>query len=207
MPSTVPHSPAAERNREPILKTLQALLPENGRALEIASGTGQHAAYFAAALPGWDWQPSDVGTNGFAAITHWTEAAHAGNVLAPRRLDVMDALWPSEGEAFPSSFDLIFCANLLHISPWATCGALMRGAARYLAPQGLLVTYGPYLENEVPTAPGNLTFDADLRARHPAWGIRARTDVEEEAALAGLTLNARHAMPANNLLLVFKRTG
>lgn len=207
MPAALPHSPAAERNREPILKILQTLLPANGRALEIASGTGQHAAYFAAALPGWQWQPSDVTSDGFGSIVRWAGATGAHNVLPPRRLDVMDARWPSEGQAFDTPFDLIFCANMLHIAPWPTCQALMQGAARHLAPRGRLVTYGPYLEDEVSTAPGNLAFDADLRARNPSWGIRRRSDVELEAASANLALDARHPMPANNLLLVFQRTG
>lgn len=206
MPAALPHSPAAERNREPILKVLRTLLPANGRALEIASGTGQHAAYFAAALPGWQWQPSDATSDGFGAIVHWARATGAHNVLPPRRLDVMDARWPSEGHAFDTPFDLVFCANMLHIAPWPTCQALMQGAARSLAPHGRLVTYGPYLEDEVSTAPGNLAFDADLRARNPSWGIRRRSDVEREAASANLALNGRHAMPANNLLLVFQLT-
>ncbi|MGB3068014.1 MAG: DUF938 domain-containing protein [Ottowia sp.] len=206
-PALYPHSPAAERNREPILKVLQALLPESGHALEIASGTGQHAACFAAALPGWQWQPTDVKSSGFAAITHWADAAGARNVRPPLRLDVMDTHWPSETGAFGTAFDLIFCANMLHIAPWPTCRALMQGAARHLAPNGMLVTYGPYLEDDVITAPGNLAFDADLRARNPSWGIRRRADVEREAASANLALTARHAMPANNLLLVFQRTG
>jgi hypothetical protein len=102
-------------------------------------------------------------------------------------------------------FDLIFCANMLHIAPWATCAALMRGSARHLAPDGALITYGPYLEDAVPTAPGNLAFNQSLRLQNPAWGIRRREDVEQEAGRAGLRLAARHAMPANNLLLVWKR--
>ena len=208
MPAALPHSPAAERNREPILKVLQAMLPANGRALEIASGTGQHAAYFAAALPGWQWQPTDATSDGFGTIARWAEATGTHNVLPPRRLDVMDAHWPSEGEAFDMPlFDLIFCANMLHIAPWPACRALMQGAARYMAPHGSHVTYGPYLEDDVSTAPGNMAFDADLRARNPSWGIRRRSDVEREAASARLTLNARFTMPANNLLLVFQRSG
>jgi hypothetical protein len=92
---------------------------------------------------------------------------------------------------------------MLHIAPWACCAGLMRGAARYLTPAGLLVTYGPYLEDDVATAPGNLAFDASLRARDPAWGLRRREEVEAEAARAGFVLRERRAMPANNLLLVF----
>ncbi|MBK6867996.1 MAG: DUF938 domain-containing protein [Burkholderiales bacterium] len=201
----LPYSPASERNRGPILAVLRTLLPERGRALDIASGTGQHAAHFAAALPGWSWQPTDVTDAHFGAIAGWAAQAGATQVLPARQLDVRDSAWPSEGALFDAPFDLIFCANLLHISPWACCAGLMRGAARHLAPHGWLLTYGPYLEDEVPTAPSNTAFDADLRARDPDWGIRRLADVEREAAAAGLVRRLRQAMPANNLLLGFQR--
>ena len=201
----LPYSPASERNRGPILAVLRTLLPERGRALEIASGTGQHAAHFAAALPGWSWQPTDVTDAHFGAIASWAAQAGATQVLPARQLDVRDGTWPSDGALFDAPFDLIFCANLLHISPWACCAGLMRGAARHLAPGGWLVTYGPYLEDEVPTSPGNLAFDADLRSRSAAWGLRRREDVAWVAANAGLVLQERVAMPANNLLLVWAR--
>ncbi len=203
--AALPHSPAAERNRAPILAVLRALLAPGGRALEIASGTGQHAAHFAAALPGWQWQPTDITDECFGAITGWAVRASAANVAPPRRLDVRDAPWPSEGAPFTEPFDLIYSANLLHISPPECAPALMQGAARHLAPDGLLVTYGPYLEDGVPTASGNLAFDQDLRRRHPGWGLRRREDVARHAQAAGLRLRERHALPANNLLLVFAR--
>lgn len=203
----LPYSAAADRNRDPILAALRPLLAEHGRALEIASGTGQHIAHFAAELPGWHWQPTDLGDALFGAITERTQ--HLPNVAAPRRLDVLSDAWPSDGAPFsPSSqapFDLVFCANMLHIAPWACCAGLMQGAARHLAANGRLVTYGPYLENGVPTAPSNRDFDASLRERHPAWGIRRLEDVAQVAAAAGLHLAARHALPANNLLLVWNR--
>ncbi len=203
---TLPYSPASERNRTPILEVLQRLLPASGRALEIASGTGQHAAFFAKALPAWRWQPTDCHDQAFDAIRAWAAHEGAPNVLPPRRVDVCDADWPSDdGAPFASPFGLIFCANMLHISPWATCDGLMRGAARHLAPRGLLVTYGPYLEDEVPTAASNRAFDADLRARNPQWGIRRRDDVARVASEHGLALTQRHPMPSNNLLLVFAR--
>ena len=200
------YSPAAERNRQPILQVLSALLPSTGRALEVASGTGQHVAWFAAALPGWTWQPTDLHDTHFGSITGWAAQAGARNVQAPRRLDVLHDRWPSEGPAFgAASFDLVYCANMLHIAPWPTCAALMQGSARHLATDGVLVTYGPYLEADVPTAESNQVFDQSLRARNPAWGIRRREDVEDIAAKVGLRLAARHAMPANNLLLVWAR--
>ena len=200
------HSPAAERNRQPILQVLQALLPATGSALEVASGTGQHAAWFAAALPGWTWQPSDAQAGHLDSITAWCADAGVHNVRTPVLLDVLAPQWPSSGTAFATPFDLVYCANMLHIAPWACCAGLMQGAARHLAPGGHLVTYGPYLEDDVPTAPGNLAFDASLRERNPDWGIRRLHDVAQIAAQAGLRLAARHALPANNLLLVWVHT-
>ena len=194
------HSPAAERNRGPILAELQRLLPPHGTALEIASGSGQHAAHFAAGLPGWQWQPSDSDAALLPSIAEW--CAGLPQVRTPLLLDVLAPHWPG----VPERVDAIFCANLLHIAPWATCAALMQGAARHLAPQGLLITYGPYLENEVTTAPGNIAFDADLRTRNPAWGLRRLADVAQQAALAGLHLRERVALPANNLLVAWQRT-
>ena len=197
----LPFSPAAERNKQPILDVLRRALPPKGRMLEIASGTGQHAAWFAAGLPGWQWQPTDLETSALPSIAAWTAEAGVNNVCTPLQLDVMAARWPVEDAAF----DAICCANMLHIAPWATCAALMRGAARHLAPNGVLITYGPFLEDGVPTSPGNQSFDAQLRSQDPAWGIRRREDVAQEARRAGLVQRERHAMPANNLLLVWGR--
>ncbi|WP_415203793.1 DUF938 domain-containing protein [Pseudorhodoferax sp.] len=205
-PGTALRSPASERNRQPILEVLQRVLPARGAALEIASGTGQHVAFFAAALPGWHWQSSDVTDAAFGSIAAWCAQLAVANVAPPVLLDASAPRWPVTGpELAPASLDAIYCANLLHIAPWAVCGGLMRGAARHLAPRGVLITYGPYLEQGVPTAQGNLDFDADLRRRDPAWGVRAREDVEAEAEAAGLRLVERVAMPANNLMLVFAR--
>jgi hypothetical protein len=193
------HSPAAERNRGPILAELLRVLPAQGLMLEIAAGTGQHAAHFAGALPGWQWLPSDGDADSLVSISAW--CASTPNVVQPIELDVAATPWPG----VPDTVDAMFCANLLHISPWATTTALMQGAARHLSAQGLLVLYGPYLEDGVPTAPGNLAFDADLRARNPAWGLRRLAVVLAQAQQAGLQLVERVAMPANNLLLVLAR--
>ena len=193
------HSPAAERNREAIAAELRRLLPQRGLALEIASGTGQHAAYWATALPGWQWQPSDADAGSLASIEAW--CAGLAPVLPPLHLDVMADCWPGA----PAAVDALLCANLLHISPWATCPALMRGAARHLAPGGVLLLYGPYRVDGVPTASSNLAFDADLRASDPQWGLRRLADVVAEAAAVGLDLREQRALPANNLLLVFAR--
>ncbi len=192
-------SPAADRNKQPILDVLRQLLPECGNALEIASGTGQHVTWFAAAMPQWTWQPTDAEPAALASISAWVAAQGLRNVRPPLPVDVMLPQWLPE----PAQFNLIYCANMLHIAPWKCCAALMRGSARHLAPGGVLVTYGPYLEADVATSPGNLAFDESLRQRNPEWGIRRREDFEQQAKAAGLRLVARHAMPANNLLLVW----
>ena len=192
-------SPAADRNKQYILQVLRNFLPQRGHALEIASGTGQHVAWFAAGLAQWTWQPTDAMPAALASISAWAAEQGLPNVRPPLVLDVMAAEWVPGGV----QFDLIYCANMLHISPWATCAALMQGSARHLAPGGLLVTYGPYLEVGVPTSERNLAFDQSLRAQDPAWGIRRLEDVGQVAAGAGLRLQARHAMPTNNLLLVW----
>lgn len=190
---------AADRNKQPILNALYRVLPERGNALEIASGTGQHVAWFASSLPDWTWQPTDAQPGALNSIAQRVGQLGLSNVQAPLQLDVMAAQW-LPGDA---RFDAVFCANMLHIAPWATCAALMRGSARHLAPGGMLITYGPYLEDGVLTSAGNQAFDQSLREKNPDWGIRRREDVEREAARAGLRLSARHALPANNLLLVW----
>jgi hypothetical protein len=191
-------SPAAERNKQPILELLTRVLPPRGVALEIASGTGQHVAHFARGMPRWTWQPSDSDPAALASIAAW--CAGLDNVRAPLLLDVMSAEW-----SVPT-VDAIYCANMLHIAPWATCGALMRAAARHLSSDGKLVTYGPFLLEGEHTAPSNLAFDADLRARNRQWGVRRLEDVLAQADASGLALQEDAAMPANNLALVFGRS-
>lgn len=190
------HSPAAERNQGPILAELRRVLPAQGLALEIASGTGQHAAHIASGLPRWRWLPTDAEPRALESISAW--CGGLANVMKPLQLDVCVAPWAG----VPALVDAVFCANLLHIAPWATCAALMRGAACHLAPHGLLILYGPYVVDGEPTAPSNLAFDADLRARNPGWGLRRLADVVQAAEAAGLRLRGRVSMPANNLLLV-----
>ena len=212
LPAPPLFSPAADRNKQHILAQLQCTLPASGTALEIASGTGQHVACFADALPRWTWQPTDVEGDAFSTITANTQGAKGSglcNVRAPLQVDVLSPAWlqantPPLGDTL---FDAIYCANMLHIASWATCAALVQGAALRLAPGGQLITYGPYLEDDVPTSAGNLAFDHSLRSSNPAWGLRRREDVETAALQAGLVLQARHDMPANNLLLVFGRAG
>lgn len=201
--SSLPYSTAADRNKEPILALLRALLGPRGSALEIASGTGQHAAWYAAALPGWTWQPTEADAGMLPAIAARVAEAGLPNVRRPLLLDVTAPQWPTPQAPFTERFDLVYCANLLHIASWDACIGLMAGAARQLAPGGRLVTYGPYFEADQPPAPSNLAFDQSLRARNPAWGIRHLDEVAAQAAREGLALQQRHAMPANNLLLVF----
>jgi SAM-dependent methyltransferase len=197
----LPHSPAADRNKEPILAQLRVVLGERGTALEIASGTGQHVVWFAASLAGWTWQPTDGEAGMLPAIAGRIAESGLANVRPPQLLDVTADHWP-----VAPGFDAIFCANMLHIAPWDACRGLMAGAARHLAPGGMLVTYGPYFEQGVEPAPSNLAFDESLRSRDPDWGIRALEDVVAQAAPYGLVLAQRHPMPANNLLLFFRRS-
>ena len=212
-------SAAAERNQAPILAQLQRLLPASGRLLEIAAGTGQHAVFCAAGLPGWTWQPTDPSAEARASITAWSAQSPSPGLLLPLQLDVLAEPWPlvdgRVGPAGPAAatgaaaaagpWHAVYCANLLHIAPWACCGALMRGAARLLGSDGRLITYGPYLVQGITTSAGNLAFDADLRTRDPQWGLRWLHDVVAEAAAVGLALQDQVAMPSNNRLLVFGR--
>lgn len=199
------HSPSAERNKQPILEVLQSLLPAQGRALEIASGTGQHVVWFAQHLPGWTWQPTEVHRGALYNIEVRATEADLANIDIAVQLDVCNEPWFPAGAEQAGPYDLVLCINMLHIAPWAACGALMRGAAQHLAPGGVLVTYGPYFEADVVPTQSNLDFDQSLRAHDDRFGIRQLADVEQEARSAGLKLQARHALPANNLLLVWSQ--
>jgi cyclopropane fatty-acyl-phospholipid synthase-like methyltransferase len=191
-------SPAAERNKAPILAVLTRVVPGPAAVLEIASGTGQHAAHFAAARPDWEWQPSDADPGALASIAARTAAL--ANVRLPLALNVLAPRWPES----LGRFDALYCANMLHIAEWATCAALMKGAAHHLLPGGALVLYGPYFVDGEAPASGNVAFDADLRRRNPAWGVRRLADVSDEAVAAGLAFEQRFDLPANNLMLCFR---
>lgn len=196
----LPFSAAAERNKAPILEVLASVLPKDVKVLEIASGTGQHAAHFAAANPRWTWQPSDIHPRAIDGIV--TRCATLLNVLPAI---VVDVLALPAVQTLGGPFDVIYCANMIHIAPWETCAALMQLAERELAPEGALILYGPFIEEDVPTSEGNVLFDADLQSRNPQWGLRRIADVDVEAESARLRRVERHAMPANNLVLVFRR--
>jgi uncharacterized protein DUF938 len=186
---------AAERNREPILAVLRRVLPARGTMLEIASGTGQHVAHFAQALPALTFQPSEREREMHASIASW--CAGLPNVLPPLLLDVTHAPWPI------ARCDALFNANMIHIAPWPVCEALLRGAARCLAPDAPLVLYGPFRIGGTHTADSNAAFDARLRGQDPSWGVRDLEAVCELAAANGFALRERVAMPANNQTLIF----
>jgi len=194
---------APERNKQPILELLERLLPSSGTLLELASGTGQHVAHFAQHLPGWIIQPSDVDPANLESIQAWVRDASLPNLREPLRLDVNDADWPV------APLPAIFNANLIHIAPWEVAVGLVSGAARYLAPGGLLVMYGPFRIGGEHTAASNQAFDDSLRERDPRFGVRDLEAVVALAARHALELQERIEMPANNQTLVFraKRTG
>jgi SAM-dependent methyltransferase len=195
-------SPAVARNTVPILEVLKAHMPASGRVLEIAAGSGEHAVAFAGALPGLEWTPSDPSAEARASIAAWADAAGLANLRPAVALDVLDeANWP-EGP-----FAAVVCINMIHISPWAATEGLMKLAGRLMPVGGLLATYGPYREAEVALAPSNAAFDESLRARDPAWGLRDRDQVAAAAKAEGLALTRRVEMPANNLMLLFRKVG
>ncbi len=192
-------SPAAQRNREPILAVLRPRLPERGLLLELASGTGEHAVCFAAALPRLEWQPTELDQGALGSIAAWRAEAQLPNLRAPLPLDVLRWPWPV------TRADAMFCANMIHISPWEVSVGLFAGAARVLAAGAPLLTYGPYRFDGVFTAPSNQAFDESLRQRDPSWGVRDVNDLTRLAVEHGFALEETVAMPANNHVLLFRR--
>jgi SAM-dependent methyltransferase len=193
-------APAVARNRDPILAVLRQLLPTEGTVLEIASGSGEHAVYFAAGLPHLTWQPTDVDPVALKSISAPRDLAALPNLQSPVKLDVQAAAWPI------TRADALVCINMLHIAPWSAAEGLIVGAGRVLPPAGVLYLYGPFQQSGQHTAPSNAAFDESLRARNPEWGVRDVTDVAELAGRKGLELAEQIAMPANNLSVVFRRT-
>ncbi len=187
------------RNRGPILDVLKLALPSTGLVAEIASGSGEHAVFFARSLPGVSWQPTDIDAAALASIAAHRASAGAANLLAPMRLDTTAEPWPV------AHADAIVCNNMIHISPWAATEALIRGAARILPTGGVLYLYGPYKIDGRHTAPSNEEFDASLRGRNPEWGIRDLADVTALAARRGFVPAETVPMPANNLSVIFRR--
>lgn len=208
-------APATQRNREPILKILQQVLPPTGTVLEVSSGTGEHAVFFAPRLSPRLWVPSDLSPVARASIAAWRDHTPAENLYPPIALDVRDSVWAIEQPELPEplhTLDLqqhpvraIVNINMIHISPWSACLGLMAGAGRILPPGGLLYLYGPFKQGGVHTAPSNEAFDVSLRSQNAEWGVRDLEQVIAAAAAQALSLIEVYTMPANNLSVVFQR--
>lgn len=192
-------APAVARNRGPILDVLRDALPVSGRVLEVASGTGEHAVHFAAAFPDLIWQPSDPDPDARASIAGWREEAGLGNLLPPVTLDAASPQWPV------SEMEAVVCINMIHISPWEATEGLMAGAALVLDSGRPLILYGPFRREGLPLEPSNAAFDADLRQRDPRWGLRTVESVRVCAFDQRLAFDKLVEMPANNLVLVFRK--
>jgi cyclopropane fatty-acyl-phospholipid synthase-like methyltransferase len=193
------YAPATLRNRGPILEVLRQVLPTAGTVLEIASGSGEHAVFFAEALPDLMWQPTDPDPDNRASIRAWIAESGVTNVTAPADLNAAARAWPV------THADAIVCVNMVHISPWASTLGLLAGAARTLPTGAPLYLYGPYRRDGRHTAPSNEDFDRALRSQNPDWGVRDLETVAEAAIEAGLTLDEVIEMPANNLSVVLRR--
>jgi SAM-dependent methyltransferase len=194
------HAPATLRNREPIIAVLRDVLPQAGLVLEVASGTGEHAAAFAAAFPHLTWQPTDGDPAALTSIAAHAADSRLENIRPPLALDATAAVWPI------ARADALLCINMIHIAPWSAAVGLLAGAAQVLAPGGLLYLYGPFRRDGAHTAESNRRFDEDLRRRNPAWGVRDLREVGRLATDAGFRQEIVVAMPANNLSVVFRRT-
>ncbi len=193
-------APATLRNREPILAVLRDVLPAAGTVLEVASGSGEHAVFFAQALPALTFQPSDPDPANRASIRAWTAALGIQNVCDPLDLDAAASDWPV------ARADAVLCVNMIHIAPWAAAEGLFAGAARVLPAAAALYLYGPFKRGGAHTAPSNAAFDEGLRAENPAWGVRDLEAVTDLAARSGFRLDRVIGMPANNLSVVYRRT-
>ena len=191
-------APAALRNREPIAEVLRDWLPSNGLVLEIASGTGEHAAFFAERFAGLEWQPSDIHPDALRSIGAWREESGLANLRQPLAIDAAKPDWPVDRA------DAVLSINMVHISPWASALGLIDGAARLLPPGGPLILYGPWLKDDIETAESNLAFDADLKRRDPEWGLRRVEEFASAASAKDLSLEDTRPMPANNLMLLLR---
>ncbi|MFS0516979.1 DUF938 domain-containing protein [Nostoc sp. UIC 10607] len=205
------YAPATERNREPILEILLQVLPQSGTILEIASGTGEHAVFFASRLSSHLWLPTDANLELRASIIAWTEHIGCNNVCPPLELDVREPVWAVEKGAVTQWLNIspivtIVNINMIHISPWSACLGLMAGAGRILAAGGILYLYGPFKQGYEHTAASNAAFDEYLRAQNQEWGVRNLDDVVAAAKAEHLILKQIYQMPANNLSVVFERS-
>ena len=192
-------APAALRNREVIADVLAEWLPQTGVVLELASGTGEHVVHFAERFPQLDWQPSDIHPEALASISARRASAGLPNIREPIALDASSPMWPIDHA------DAVLSINMVHISPWAAALGLLQGAQRVLASGAPLVLYGPWLQRDIEPAPSNVAFDTDLKRRDPAWGLRTVEDFAAAATARELQLAETREMPANNLMLLFRR--
>ena len=193
------HAPATLRNRDAILAVLRAELPPTGTILEVASGSGEHVVWFAGQMDGLVWQPSDPEPAALASIADWSRDAPSGTVLPPVMLDSAAPEWPV------IHADALLCCNMVHIAPWQAAVGLFAGAGRILPSGAPLILYGPFIEADVETAPGNVAFDASLKERDPRWGLRRFDALDTLAVANGLVFARRYAMPANNLALAWRK--
>ena len=192
------HAPATARNSEPLAEVLAEELPDRGLVLEVASGSGEHAVFLARQFPALVWQPSDVDPEALASVDAWAAEAAVANLRPAIALDAAQAAWPI------AAADAVLCVNMVHISPWSAAVGLFTGAGQILTSGAPLVLYGPFIEPGRETAPSNLAFDQSLKQRNSEWGLRNTADLDALAADHGLRRTARHAMPANNLVLVYR---
>ena len=199
------HAPATERNRAPILEVLQHHLPRDGAILEISSGTGQHASFFAPFFAPRQWLPSDVDEDNLASIAAWRDASPADNLLAPARIDASSSDWWRQAWPVKQMISAIVNINMIHIAPWACCEGLLRGAEQLLTAGGVLYLYGPFKQGGQHTAASNEAFDIHLKNQNPLWGVRNLESVIELAAQHGLEHRATVEMPANNLSVILTR--
>jgi cyclopropane fatty-acyl-phospholipid synthase-like methyltransferase len=197
------YAPATARNREPILGVLRRVLTARARVLEIASGSGEHAVFFAREMPALDWQPSDPDATSRASIAAWIESEGVSNARAPLDIDVRQPTWDAKLER---PFDAVLSINMIHIAPWEAALGLFAGAGRLVEEGGTLFLYGPFMRDGRHTAPSNEAFDAWLKQRDARFGVRDLGDVEKAASAQGFALCENVDMPANNLSPVFAKT-
>jgi len=195
------YSPSTARNKEPILNVLRGVLPPDGAVLEIACGTGEHSAFIASRLNGLTWLPTDVSDAQFDSVESWRRAIPDANVLAPTTIDATAPPWELPKGFVPNA---VVCINMIHIAPWEATKGLIAGAREKLSNNGILFLYGPFMIDQVHTAPSNAAFDESLKSRNELWGIRDLGDVLDEARAFGLHLEGRIPMPANNFSLIFR---
>ncbi|MEM7769599.1 MAG: DUF938 domain-containing protein [Cyanobacteria bacterium P01_A01_bin.37] len=213
------YAPATERNKQVILQILQQVLPDSGTVLEISSGTGEHAIFFAPHVAPLYWVPSDPNPIARASIDAWRHSYSCESLCGAIALDVRDTQWPVEqpqdSDAFPealkqvnltvSPIRAIVNINMIHISPWNACCGLMAGAGRILPSGGILYVYGPFKQGGIHTSSSNASFDQSLRSQNPEWGVRDLEVVIAEAAKHHLLHYSTIPMPANNLSVVFQK--